>query len=87
MKKLALKLEELRVESYDTSSSEPDTRGTVHGHNSLNGTCHQTCLTCQVSCNGLSCFSCFGSCALSECYGNSCAATCQTCGYSCYACA
>jgi hypothetical protein len=85
MKKLALKLDDLQVETFDPSSTKPEVRGTVEGHESLNGTCGQSCYTCQVSCNGLSCFSCNGSCEMSVCYGQSCFGTCNTCQGSCYA--
>ncbi|HEX6041904.1 hypothetical protein [Longimicrobium sp.] len=84
MKKLTLKLDELRVDSFDTESVAPTTRGTVEGRDSLNGTCGASCYTCQVSCNNMSCFTCNGTCEMSVCYGGSCWGTCNTCQGSCY---
>jgi hypothetical protein len=43
MKKLELKLDELRVESFDTAAAAHETRGTVRGHVNTD------------SCPGLSC--------------------------------
>jgi hypothetical protein len=92
MKKLALKLDELRVDSFGTEAPEEKGRGTVHGH-SLGGTCYYTCYTCQASCGGSCQVSCAGSC-WDSCQGGcgntsySCAATCHyTCGCSNYTCA
>lgn len=78
--KLKLKLEDLTVDSFDTTRSERP-RGTVFGEQC---TCYTNCTcpgcpTCDASCNG----SCVASC------NGSCDATCNgTCGYSCdYSCA
>lgn len=82
MKKLALKLDELRVDSFATESKQLDLRGTVEGHNSLNGTCPFTCYTCQASCPGSCAYSCQGTCA-GTCQ-NTCPGTCvYTCGNTC----
>jgi hypothetical protein len=91
MKKLALKLDELCVESFDTSLPRPE-RGTVRAREespaytcgvSCLGTCALTCWgTCPNSCQG----TCYITCNASECIG-SCAATCgNTCTCDPYAC-
>lgn len=82
MKKLALNVDELRVDSFDTASI-PDVRGTVNGHYTIDTTCVQTCTTCQNSCRGTCDWSCQGSC------DNTCQYTCNltcpyTCGFSCF---
>lgn len=43
MKKLTLNLEEIRVESFDTSPESQDGRGTVHGRGNLSVTCFTDC--------------------------------------------
>lgn len=92
MKKLALKPDELRVESFDTASTEREMRGTVEGHNSLNGTCPYTCYTCAGSCGGSCQVTCAGSC-WNSCNGGcgtgyTCPGTCHySCGCSNYTCA
>lgn len=71
MKKLALKLEHLEVESFDTTRPE-DTRGTVLAHATVHpeATCFETCdlnrQTCQNSCGWATCFenTCQYSCGL-----------------------
>lgn len=77
MKKLTLTFDELRVESFETSSMQAERRGTVHGHFSLNGSCAYSCgsscdATCPDSCGN----TCQGSCPLS-CAGNTCDFTCS----------
>jgi hypothetical protein len=77
--KLKLNLEQLTVDSFDTSASEKP-RGTVFGEQC---TCYTNCTcpgcpTCDASCNG----TCGGTCA-GSCYGT-CDATCNTCAASCY---
>lgn len=72
MKKLALIVEDLKVESFDIVT-EPDMRGTVKGHDSFEdetATCQNTCEyscygTCYASCRG----TCFGVsvCGISIC--------------------
>ncbi|HVG45466.1 MAG TPA: pinensin family lanthipeptide [Longimicrobium sp.] len=68
MKKLALKLEELAVTSFETSRA-PDERGTVHGNdatrgNTCAGTCGFSCAgTCDISCNA----SCISTCPAAPC--------------------
>lgn len=56
MKKLALKVEELEVESFRTADADADgaERGTVHGHYGTNHTdgetCHWKFFTCDWDC-------------------------------------
>jgi hypothetical protein len=77
MKKLMLELDELRVESFETSFEQPDRRGTVHGHYSQNGTCPYSCGgSCDATCPDSCAFTCQGSCPIS-CVNNTCDATCQ----------
>jgi hypothetical protein len=88
MKKLELKLDELRVESFGTSPTRPETRGTVEARESQAATCGLTCYSCPPSCNGQSCWTCEGSCEVSVCFGYtcypSCYGTCEaTCGDTC----
>jgi hypothetical protein len=77
--KLKLNLEQLSVDSFDTTETEKP-KGTVFGEQC---TCYTNCTcpgcpTCDASCNGTCVASCNGTCAAS-CYG-----TCgATCGYSC----
>ncbi len=86
MKKLSLALDELSVESFDTSAPS-GRRGTVEGRSSdtyadmscggtCNGTCYPaSCASCAITCEG-SCASGCGSCA-TVCGGVSCGSTCE----------
>ena len=47
MKKIALDMDRLQVESFSTTDAERDARGTVHGHWSQMGTCDGRVATCQ----------------------------------------
>ncbi|HLM68348.1 MAG TPA: hypothetical protein VK358_12505 [Longimicrobium sp.] len=76
MKKMKLNLDELAVDSFDTSANEKP-RGTVFGEQC---TCHTACTcpgcpTCAASCNG--------TCYEATC--NTCAGQ-WTCDYSCDSC-
>ena len=77
--KLKLDLDQLAVDTFDTSASEKP-RGTVFGEQC---TCYTQCTcpgcpTCDASCNG----TCGHTCQAS-CYGT-CENTCNTCAASCY---
>jgi len=78
-KKLKLQLEDLRIDSFQTTSAEKP-KGTVFGEQC---TCYTNCTcpgcpTCYASCNGTCDASCNGSC------GASCDASCGgTCDYAC----
>jgi hypothetical protein len=80
--KLKLKLEELAVDSFDTTAAEK-AKGTVFGEQC---TCYTNCTcpggpTCDASCNGTCGGSCNGTC------DGSCAGTCDaSCEYTCYGC-
>lgn len=53
MRKIALDVDSLRVESFGTQAA-PAGRGTVHGHGALLGTSLDTCgdiLTCAGGCD------------------------------------
>lgn len=74
MNKLKLSLEELTVESFDTTRAEPGRPGTVHGNMYCYYCCCSPCCcvqpqptagenTCQASCNGTCDASCNGTCA------------------------
>jgi len=71
MKKLALKLDDLEVTSFETSRTATE-RGTVAAHGPTNGnTCPQTCGfscggTCDISCDP----SCISTCPVAPCYTN-----------------
>ena len=79
MKKLALRLEDLRIDSFSTTPVEKE-KGTVFGEQC---TCYTNCTcpgcpTCYASCGGTCDASCNGSC------GASCGGTCDvSCDYSC----
>ena len=63
MKKLELKLDELRVESFETTREDPDERGTVRGHYHSDSTCLQRLCTCTYGVPADTChFSCAGTC-------------------------
>ena len=81
MKKLTLRLDDLRVDTFQTTAPQKE-KGTVFGEQC---TCETACTcpgcpTCAASCNGTCDASCNGSCDAS-CYG-----TCGdlTCGDTCY---
>ncbi|HYR07545.1 MAG TPA: hypothetical protein VEQ60_07245 [Longimicrobium sp.] len=83
--KLTLKLEDLSVDSFDTTTTQK-AKGTVFGEQC---TCYTNCTcpgcpTCYASCNGTCDASCNGTC------GASCNGTCNcpsgnTCDWSCEA--
>jgi hypothetical protein len=78
--KLKLNLDQLSVDSFDTTATEKP-KGTVFGEQC---TCYTQCTcpgcpTCDASCNG----TCGATCAAS-CYGTCGGASCgATCGYTC----
>ncbi|HYR09772.1 MAG TPA: hypothetical protein VEQ60_18495 [Longimicrobium sp.] len=91
MKKMKLSLEQLAVDSFDTSAA-PAKRGTVFGEQC-------TCPTnCTCPCMGTCAESCNGTCDYhytcpATCYGGTCEHTCEqtcpalhTCDLSCYTC-
>ncbi len=83
MKKLKLQLEDLRIDSFQTTPAEKP-KGTVFGEQC---TCYTQCTcpgcpTCDASCNGTCDASCNGTCGAS-CNGT-CGETYDTCGQSCY---
>ena len=86
MKKLKLHLDDLQIDSFQTTAAEKP-KGTVFGEQC---TCYTQCTcpgcpTCDASCNGTCAASCYGSCAVScdfSC-GGTCDALCETFGYSC----
>src|SRR5688500_7014995 len=78
--KLKLNLDELTIDSIDTTGSEKP-KGTVFGEQCTcrtNCTC-PGCPTCDASCNG----TCGGTCEAS-CNGTCNCPTANTCDYSCY---
>jgi len=87
-----LKLEDLAVESFDTTPQAENERGTVFGEQEC--TCHTCtcpgCPTCYASCqtNCDTCQeSCYGSCEWScdgTCVGQTCWDSCPACGGSFY---
>lgn len=61
MKKLKLALENLAVESFDTSATERP-KGTVFGEQYSCNTCEGTCpATCPYTCDDATCGACGGS--------------------------
>jgi hypothetical protein len=83
MNKLKLRLEDLRIDSFDTTAPQKS-KGTVFGEQC---TCYTQCTcpgcpTCDASCNGTCDASCNGTCAAS-CNGT-CASCDGTCAYTCY---
>ena len=90
MSKLTLKLEDLTVDSFETTAAEKE-RGTVFGEQCTCYTnctcpgcpsCGDTCpATCPMTCDDVSCG---GTCQ--TCYGNTCDGTCPIdgCGFSNY---
>ena len=93
MKKLSLDIEDLAVESFDTSAAGVAPRGTIHGAQVSQTTCAQ--LICDCPTNGAECDTNYGS-ACEDTF-NTCAITCgdsctfhcsrtcppNTCAYSC----
>ena len=82
MRRLKLDLDDLRVESFETTPEIGDTKGTVLGYGATDwgNTCAASeCGTCVGTCFGGSCVgTCAGTC------GNTCGSTCAgTCGNSC----
>jgi hypothetical protein len=74
MKKLKLDLDDLRVDSFDTTpAAAAGERGTVHGQYPET---YRGCNTDEETCD-----SCFGSCG--DTCGYSCNGTCGTCAESC----
>jgi hypothetical protein len=90
MKKLNLSLEDLAVESFETTAADADRRGTVHGAQASDTTCQQ--IICDCPTNGRECIS--NPCGTDDCTvaitcGDSCTFFCShtcppnTCAYSC----
>jgi hypothetical protein len=80
--KLMLNLEDLTVDSFDTTTPQK-AKGTVFGEQC---TCYTQCTcpgcpTCYASCNGTCGDTCAGTCAYT-CDDASCAGTCDGCAYS-----
>ena len=73
MRKLALALDALQVESFDTSAGRPS-RGTVFG---------EQC-TCYTNCTCPGCPTCDNTCA--DTCDQTCAASCIDCGTQAYSC-
>lgn len=48
MKKLDLSIDELRVESFETTKKEGKEQGTVYGHHHSDSTCDQRYCTCTL---------------------------------------
>jgi hypothetical protein len=79
MKKLALHVEDLAVETFEITGAATE-RGTVAGHQWSNTSCHQDICTCQTN-EGVQ--TCGATCVDGTCYA-SCYNTCwQTCSRSC----
>jgi hypothetical protein len=82
MKKLRLQLEDLQIDSFQTTPAEKP-KGTVFGEQC---TCYTQCTcpgcpTCDASCNGTCDASCNGTC---NCSGATCDASCYgTCEWTC----
>jgi len=82
MKKLTLRLEDLRIDSFSTTEVQRE-KGTVYGEQC---TCHTQCTcpgcpTCDASCNGSCDASCNGTCAGCGSGDWTCGGTCDyTCG-------
>jgi hypothetical protein len=84
MNKLKLRLDDLRVDTFQTTSVQKE-KGTVFGEQC---TCYTNCTcpgcpTCVASCNGTCDASCNGSCGGATCDA-SCYGSCDwSCDYSC----
>jgi hypothetical protein len=94
MNKLRLRLDDLRIDSFDTTAPQK-AKGTVFGEQctcytqcTCPGcpTCYATCNgSCDASCNGTCGATCEGTCEATcndTCY-DTCAASCGTCRFSC----
>lgn len=77
--KLTHDLDQLQVDSFDTSADEQAQRGTVHGNADCTCQCCETDFTacgqnsCAASCNGTCVASCNGTCneyTCINCYGS-----------------
>ncbi len=85
MEKLALRIEELSVESFDVASAGQDGGGTVEAFNHTRGN-HATCDPAVGTCFGYTCYAtcqltcpetCFASCdGGATCVGETCWGTC-----------
>ena len=85
MKKLKLNIDDLKVESFETSNIFSENYGTVKGFecngvNSSGGPSHDE--TCPFSCRNSCQNSCGGSCG-PTCNGDTCGSCDPTCGISC----
>ena len=76
MNKLSLNLDELRVESFDTTPADRDEKGTVFGE-------QQPC-TCPTACTCPGCYTCGNTC-YEPGNGNTCEHTCAA-EYTCDTC-
>lgn len=58
MKKLALQLDDLKIETFATGEQQPTVRGTVEGHYGTNHTANDTCTQTALYtyCNGVECY-------------------------------
>jgi hypothetical protein len=72
MKKLTLELDSLRVDSFEPSPAQQRSRGTVQAR--------EYTQLCNEDADYISKVSCPGTCAMSQCYGNSCGGLCT---YTC----
>ena len=88
-KKLTLDLDDLRVDSFDTTpAATADARGTVFGNvDTIQYGCSDgaSCNSCEGSCNSCTCYSACGSCCATcdvSC-GGTCQSCCATCDASC----
>ncbi len=79
MKKLKLSLDDLEVESFETTPEITDTKGTVMGYgvNGFEDTCPTECTCDTCVCPGTGGNSCGGTCV------STCVSTCGTCGGTC----
>ena len=84
-------LNDLSVESFDTSPAGPEARGTVHGHASFHETCYD--YSCEGSCFQTGCAGCpsVDGCGTYACPSNGCPGgsamdltACTGCDLSCY---
>lgn len=73
MQKLQLRLDDLQVQSFETSDAVAQARGTVRGREQSNPNCTAECTgfdSCQETCEGVSCdgaASCRDTCAWQTC--------------------
>lgn len=58
MKKLALQLDSLEVETFTTAEQQPTARGTVEGYYGTTHTGHETCTQTALYtyCDGVQCY-------------------------------